>query len=122
MKFRQKPSKIFLFASSIFLMLTLASLTVSLPFVYEAKKMIAQDNAAGAIAQQADEEETDNPFADTNEEKASGNSISVTEEYLHEIHSSDQWLAALDNRYLVEHQSIYNAFYGDLISPPPDFS
>jgi hypothetical protein len=121
MNFRQQRSKIFLFASSIFLMLTLASLTISLPFVYAAKQMIELNDAASTnILLDENEEGSDNPFANSTEEKAPGSVNTASEEYLHDMHSAEQYLAALVKEYKVEQVSIYNAFIGELISPPPD--
>ena len=118
----RKPVNIYTFISSIFLMLTLASLTISLPFVYAAKQLLEADAISLTIGSEESECESDNPFANTTEEKTPNNISSATEEYLHETHSAEQYLAALSKEYKVVHFSLYTAFYGDLISPPPDAS
>ena len=106
--------------TSIFLMLTLAFLTVSLPFVYKAKQIAEMEASSASINIGEAEEECDNPFANTTEEKPTSNISSASEEYLHDSHSEEQYLAALSKEYLVLDVSIYNAFIGELISPPPD--
>ena len=102
-------------------MLTLAFLTVSLPFVYHAKQIADIETSSDPNTTIGEnEEDNDNPFANTTEEKPA-TSISVgSEEYLHELHSEEQYLAALSKEYLTLDVSIYNAFVGELISPPPD--
>jgi hypothetical protein len=103
---------------SIFLMLTLAWLTVSLPFVSTAKEILETTNAiASDIPMENDE--TEDPFANTTEEKTS-TSVSVSEEYLHEQHSPEHYLDELSKEYMTEQASMYISFYGKLISPPPD--
>ncbi|MEJ7738797.1 MAG: hypothetical protein WKF97_15335 [Chitinophagaceae bacterium] len=123
MKIRQKPSLIFLFVSCIFMMFTLAWFTVSLPFVYNAQQKVQGNKSSdGHVPINNNDEETDNPFATTTEEKTSGNNGSMSEEYIHDAHSSEQYIAVLANEYKVRQMSTYIAFYGELISPPPDLS
>jgi hypothetical protein len=102
-------------------MFTLACLTVSLPFAYAAKQIVERNYSMDVNMPYAgSEDETDNTFADTTEEKTSGNFSSSSEEYLHDSHSSDQYFAVPSTEYKVEQFSTYIAFYGELISPPPD--
>ena len=102
-------------------MLTLACLTVSLPFVYSAKQLIEQNIAADAnLPFDENEDETDNPFTNTTEEKTSNNISLASEEYIHDTHSVEQYLVVLSTEYKIEHVSTYIAFYGELICPPPD--
>ena len=115
----QKPT-FTVIVTSIFLMFTLAFLTVSVPFVYKAKQIAELEASTVNIGFGETEEECDNPFANTTEEKPASNISSASEEYLHDTHSEEQWLAALSKEYLVMDVSIYNAFVGELISPPPD--
>ena len=82
--------------------------------------MIDSSGTVSTIALDGNEEDSDNPFANSTEEKASSNISTASEEYLHETHSAEQYLFALIKEYKVEHHSIYIAFYGELISPPPD--
>ena len=102
------------------MMITLAWLTVSLPFVYAAKQTIEQNMATDAENPSNDNrEDNEDPFANTTEEKTSNN-ITVSEEYLHDNHSSEHYLDVLSREYIIEQASTYIAFYGKLISPPPD--
>jgi hypothetical protein len=81
---RRKPNHTARFVSCIFMMLALAWLTISLPVVYSAQQTAEQKRAAAT----GTEEENGNPFANTTEEKTSGNSNSFSEEYLHDVHHS----------------------------------
>jgi hypothetical protein len=104
-------------------MLTLAFLTVSLPFVYAARQMVDVSTALDSnFPVEENECESDNPFAGTTEEKTSTSLGSASEEYLHETHSAEEYLAALCKEYKLEHVATYIAFYGDLICPPPDLA
>jgi hypothetical protein len=118
MKFRQQTS-IYTFITAIFLMLALAFLTISLPFVYGARQMISVENTLNFPAQENDCDDN-NPLTGATEEKTGSNMGSVNEEYLHETHSAEEYLAALCKEYKIEHHATYIAFYGDLICPPPD--
>jgi hypothetical protein len=123
MRSSQKLTKIYLSVSGIFMMLTLAWLTVSLPFVYDAQQATELNKSADTSGPAEDnEEETNNPFANTTEEKTSNNGISLSEEYLHDTHSPEHYLTVPSIEYKVEHVSTYLAFHGELISPPPDAS
>ena len=118
---RRKPVNIARFISCIFMMLALAWLTISLPIVYSAQQTVEQKKAAANGSQQA-EEESGNPFANTTEEKTSGNATSFSEEYLHDTHHAEHYITDLSTEYSIEHFHTYIAFYGDLESPPPDIA
>lgn len=119
MRIARKPNHTARYLSCIFMMLALAWLTISFPIVYSAQQMAAEHKQSGHCPSQ-DEEEADNPFANTNEEKTSSNSSSFSEEYIHDSHSADHHIAVLSVTYGIEHFPTYIAFYGDLESPPPD--
>lgn len=120
MKSGRKSIKTSLIVSSILMMLTLAWLTVSLPFVTSSQKTAQSTTTSTSNNNDCNDEDTDNPFSNTTEEKSS-NSTSLSEEFLHDTHSSEHYLAVPSTEYKVEHASIYIAFHGELISPPPDF-
>ena len=120
MKSSRRPTKTSLIVSSIFMMLTLAWLTVSLPFVYSSQKTTQSTTASANHSNDCNDEDSDNPFSNTTEEKSS-NSTSFSEEFLHDTHASEYSIAVPSTEYKVEHASIYIAFHGELISPPPDF-
>jgi hypothetical protein len=119
MKCSQKQIKTSIYLSSIFMMLTLAWLTVSLPFVNAAQQATEQQTSTDM---QDAAEDDDNPFANTSEEKTPNNFNSISEEYLHDSHSFDQYVTVPSVEYRLEHVPIYIAFHGELISPPPDLS
>lgn len=100
------------------MMLTLAWLTVSLPFVNSARQSVQQTKTSSVPANQ--EDDNDNPFANTTEEKAPGSGNTIAEEYLHDHYSCEHYITVPSAEYKVEHVSTYIAFHGELISPPPD--
>lgn len=119
MKECKKQNNLTGYFSSIFMMLALAWLTVSLPFVYEAQQ-VADNYKSAAKHSLPDTEEDTNPFANTTEEKTPNSVNTPTEEYLHDTHSSENYITVPSTEYKVEHVSTYIAFHGELISPPPD--
>ncbi|MEO6611531.1 MAG: hypothetical protein ABIT05_01855 [Chitinophagaceae bacterium] len=98
--------------SSIFMALTLLWLTVSLPVVYESQQE-AQKTQASAAAND------DNPLASTTEEKAPS-PTTLSEEYLHHTDEPEHPWTAIQHHHRNFSSSLYIAFHGELISPPPD--
>jgi hypothetical protein len=123
MKSSQKQIKITAILSSVFMILTLAWLTVSLPFVNASQQQATQQGSLATDNPLNAEEEANNnnPFGNTTEEKTSSNFNSLSEEYLHDSHSFDHYVIVPSAEYKLEHVSTYIAFHGELISPPPDF-
>lgn len=120
MRSSHKPTKAFL-CSCIFMVLTLAWLTVSLPVVYAAQQGTALSATTNAgMPADSNEDDSDNPFANTTEEKTPNSINSISEEYLHDTHSAEYYPADPSIEYKVEHVPVYIAFHGELISPPPD--
>lgn len=103
-------------------MLTLLWLTVSTPFIADIKKNLQK--ASTSITSASDDidssmEDNSNPFSGLNEEKC-GNSANAFSEYLHEHFH----LPVIDEAKLI-HESysgnlVYVAYYGELLSPPPE--
>lgn len=124
MKFRQKQIKITCILSSVFMILTLVWLTVSLPFVNGAQQQATEQSSSAKADNplNSDEEDNNNPFANTTEEKTSNGFNTLSEEYLHDPHSFDHYVIVPSVEYKLQHVSTYIAFHGELISPPPDFS
>ena len=94
---------------------TLLWLTVSTSLIADIQQQLNEKNSSSASAPSM--EENTNPFSGLNEEKCSTNTFS---EYLHESLT----LAVLMQPDL-EHGNhtgsiIYIAYYGELISPPPE--
>ncbi|NCI45108.1 hypothetical protein [Sediminibacterium soli] len=109
-----------IYLTSICMVGILAWLTVSLPFVYKAQKVFHAKMAAAASA--SDQADDSNPLTNTTEEKTSSNTSMFSEEYLHDAHAAEHhFLTELSAEYKIEQVATYTAFYGELLSPPPDF-
>jgi len=103
------------YASSVFMIMTLLWLTISTPFVITVQREMST-TAAGTDKQPVDDNA--NPFSGLNEEKPS--SANALSEYLHEPLS-----LLVPGIPTLEHESnntplIYIAYYGELLSPPPE--
>ncbi|AHF17569.1 hypothetical protein [Niabella soli] len=100
---------------AVLLVLTLAWLSVSLPFVYEARQQLTQ---------QTDSKEKDrsNPLSGTTDEKVPSNpNVNINEEYLHAGNYDLSIASTLQNtNYIHTHESIYIAFHPELHAPPPN--
>lgn len=119
---KMKAYQIYQQLSAVFLMLSLLWLTVSLPFVYESQKELAkhQKTLTDQSSHSGIEEEAANPFGNTTEEKAPSSNVSVSEEYLHDNHVAEHFLAISSQRYKCENSGIYDAFHGEVHVPPPN--
>jgi hypothetical protein len=124
MKRNKKPYNVFHKISSVFLMITLAWLTISTPFVASFQQEMAKQGISKNTAPtSSNEEDTSNPFGNNTEEKpASGSSVSLAEEYLHDNHKAEYLLSVTSNYYKSENAGTYTAFHGELLVPPPNFS
>ena len=104
--------------SSIIMLLALAWLTVSTPFVYRAQQQYEK------LAQQhqlpASGDEDYNPFATTNEEKTESGSNTLQEEYLHHGHHLDHHYTTLVKYYKCHLADEYIAYHPEFFSPPPE--
>jgi len=97
------------------MIMTLLWLTISAPFILTVQKEL--NNAAAGTNKQPVEDNT-NPFSGLSEEKTS--SANALSEYLHEPLS-----LPVPGVPTLEHDSnntplIYIAYYGELLSPPPE--
>jgi hypothetical protein len=98
------------------MLLTLAWLTVSTPFVYadqQAQKEIAKQE------QKASDDDNSNPLSGTNEEK-SESGVNTLSEYLHDIHIADHPSSIVVKYYKCHPSDLYFAFHPELLSPPPE--
>ncbi|MGN6493599.1 MAG: hypothetical protein ACTHLE_16480 [Agriterribacter sp.] len=108
------------YASCVFMMLTLLWLTVSAPFITDLQKQLnKQTSCYNAGSENQSMEENANPFSGLNEEK-SGNSGNTLSEYLHEPLTFDTLFTAELVHTANGGASIYIAYYGELLSPPPE--
>jgi predicted PurR-regulated permease PerM len=103
--------------SGIIMMLALAWLTVSIPFVYAAQQLTSQKiETTGKHSSSNDAE--NNPFANTTEEKTPSGP-NILSEYLHDTHSAYQQIAAQLMHIHHIQVATYTAFHGELTVPPP---
>lgn len=68
----------------------------------------------------SEEENTGFPGSNT-DEKAPGNLSNLSEEFLHHHQSQQHWFSLIENNHRFENASIYTAFHGELLVPPPNF-
>ena len=101
--------------SAIAMVLTLAWLTVSTPFVYSAQQIAIEQSTKHNSTNDND----DNPFANTTEEKAPS-SVTLNEEFLHHHEEHVSLTADVLKHYKDHTVALYIAFHGELISPPPE--
>ena len=107
--------------SAVMMIVALAWLTISAPFVFENEKKIAEQNhEAPADLPFAGTEDEANPFNGSTEEKAPKTLNSVSEEYLHDSHRSLYLFSAASQFHKCENASIYVAYHGELLVPPPN--
>lgn len=104
-------------ASGLLMLLALAWLTISLPFVYSAQQ--AHQNDA-LDEQYASHEERDLPFSGTAEEKAGSATTTLSEEYLHDHQFMEQGFVFITRLFKCYPHNLYYAFHPELITPPPD--
>jgi hypothetical protein len=113
-----KPKNIYTvtnFTIAIGMMLALAWLTISTPFVYKAQQQTTRQQAMNV----SDEEDASNPFANTTEEKTP-NGFNTISEYLHEYKVITPPEVIVINHFPAHFADLYIAFHGELLSPPPE--
>ena len=110
--------------SAILMMIALAWLTVSVPFVLENQKRLAQVSKISLDQPPltGNEEESGNPIGNNNgtEEKAPKTLNTFSEEYLHDHHISDHLFSLALQYYKHESAGIYIAHHGEPLVPPPN--
>jgi len=123
MKRQRKTYTLAHLASAVFMMAALLWLTVSIAFIIPAQQQLKQNtNIATEQACTAAEEDETNPYGNTTEEKTSGNNNSFSEEYLHEHHTSDDFLSVVTRMHIARNCGVYNAFHGEVHVPPPNIA
>ena len=105
--------------SALLMILTLLWLTVSISFVYASMDNAGQDQAATSSLPADNEEESANPFGNNTEEKNPG-STSFSEEFLHHSESGSHFILSANAFGAGENASLYVAFHGELLVPPPN--
>ncbi len=121
MKRKKKSVTVFKLGSAVFMVITLLWLTVSTPFVVAAQQLFyQQDELANAQNPNSNEEESSNPLGSNAEGKASVNSTSFSEEYLHEHHVIHHFPPTALQHYQSVNAGTYTAYHGELLVPPPN--
>ena len=103
--------------SSIIMLLALAWLTISLPFVYAQQQ--AQKETVQKQMEAAASDDDSNSVSNPTEEK-SANGVNTLSEYLHESHHSELLSSLVVKYYKCHSADPYIAFHPELICPPPD--
>lgn len=113
---RSGPYNIFHLISSVFMILALLWLTVSIPFVYKAQKQQTAVTQNNSNSNEQQRDDNGNPIANTTDEKVP---IIPTEEYLHHENEPANNRINILRHYKDHTVPVYAAFHGELISPPP---
>lgn len=109
--------------TSIFMMVALLWLTISVPFVYAGQQKIAAEKKICKMAQQEKDDDGNacNPYGNNTEEKAPSNGVNtLSEEYLH--HSEDLFHAVelFLSHHHVHSVDEYVSYHGEMLCPPPN--
>lgn len=111
---KPKPGSFLQIASSLFMMLALFWLTISVPFVYAAEQAIkSKTNQATGTCEES------NPFANTTEEKNESSTNAISEYLIDQLHPEDFFILIV-KFYKCHPADTYFAFHSELISPPPE--
>jgi hypothetical protein len=102
-------------ASVVLMLMALAWLTISLPFVY------SHQQKCSTIVQVTDEDTQDStsPFGNTTEEKTEGGATSLSE-YLHFMQQFERHFTVLSTKYSVHFADMYVDYHPEMFSPPPE--
>jgi hypothetical protein len=122
MKKNSKTYTIFQKVSSIFMMLTLLWLTISTPFVIASQQELAKQQktlCADFDMSDGDDESTDSR-SNNIEEKVPGSGNVLSEEFLHEHHSTYYFFSQISQYHKLENSDTYIAFHSELLVPPPN--
>ena len=122
MKKNKIPYTIFQKVTSVFLMLTLLWLTISTPFVIASQQELAkQQKTLIADSPSSDcSDETGNDGANNNVEEKVPTTTNLSEEFLHEHHSTQLFFTVISLYHKLENSDTYTAFHGELLVPPPN--
>lgn len=119
MRFIKNKYTVRQYFATILMLFALVWLTVSLPYVYEAKQKVASKDHVSKV--QAPKNNA-NPFANTTEESTCGGINTLTEEYIqHFSFDSTPFVGSgIQLLQLHYHEGTYTAFHGELLCPPPN--
>lgn len=102
--------------SGLAMILALAWLTVSLPYIYaqrQAQKAVAEKSCASGA------EDDNNPLQNSTEEKTESGAATPSE-YLHDTHTHEHPLRLVTTIYKQPPSGLYVAFHPEAVCPPPD--
>jgi len=118
----RKTYNFFQKATSIFLMLTLLWLTVSTPFIIKTQQELTKQQKSLSVEIPLPDGEDNNTDSSGNniEEKVPNSANSLSEEFLHEHHSTQDYISKTSRNYSLENAGTYIAFHGELHAPPPN--
>lgn len=103
-------------ASAFVMLLALAWLTVSLPYVYKAQQQFNQVCKESGHLEAVDD---CNPLSNTTEEKVE-NGNALLSEYLHETHVMAHHFVTVPAFYKCHPSDLYLAYHPELVIPPPE--
>jgi len=102
--------------SSLMMLVTLAWLTVSLPYVYHGQQSGKEQTEQKS---RNNTDQTNNPLSNTTEEKTHTVTNTLSE-YLHETHHTENYFTLVTVHHKCHSSALYFAFHPELISPPPE--
>ncbi len=107
--------------SAVFMILTLMWLTISTPFVFACQQELAKQGkiSCNQTADNPNDDES-NPLGSNTEEKVPTSNNSLSEEYIHDHYITHYFFSADSEYHKGENASIYIAFHGELLVPPPN--
>lgn len=106
-------------AAAVFLMATLAWLTVSTPYIMsvQQQKQSANHNSISWNCNDCEDDCNDSSSNNVDEKAPSTN---LSEEFLHEHHANHAYAVLIDYNHGHENCGIYIAYHGELHAPPPN--
>jgi hypothetical protein len=114
----------FQIGSAIFMMIALAWLTISAPFILESQKQLAKSSISSSEETQSplsgNEEESGKPLGSNIEEKAPKTFNTFSEEYLHDHYRSGHLVSLSLQYHKHKNADIYIAYHGEPLVPPPN--
>ena len=105
------------------MIIALAWLTISAPFVFKNQKQLAKTSQINSSQSPltGSEEENSNPLGNnTTEEKVPKSLTNFSEEYLHDHYRSDRLFSLALQYHKHEDAGIYIAYHGEPLVPPPN--
>lgn len=104
-------------------MLVLLWLTLSARFTIATQQELAKVQTAMSVdipLSDSGEDGTDSSGNNNIEEKVPGSGNSLSEEFLHEHHTTQDFGTKTSRKYKYENSGTYIAFHGELHAPPPN--